>query len=701
MSYGYRNWMKPKAREVRAVHEKAYRRQPQAAWDVVWHGLSAQARTYFLAEVKGPSKDQADHAPSYTVSASRIPASILDELTTAGLVAVLAPKIGASTRRVLARGEIYDFAARIRTLKRLHLLTSDQPSDLVKYVNHVFDTSELVPVISQVLRKAGLDDFQRLEMTLQRYVSNFRWPGWVARMLDDPLVDRILKTIQAEGPLPLVELPDRMRGSNPDKVRPAVDKLIAHLVLFEDLDPKTSDIIVGFLPTVRDGLIRAGRPRERPPLVVCEYPGEMGPDESPIANDLRALLLEVASEPPRIRQDSSLFQKEVDRFRTVLEPLPPWLLKLLRWSDEGRLSQALGWARTLELVKYSSEGTQTRLQLASKGERWLSSGLDEQYAKMYRLLNAAPTRHELPMSYWRLFATGPSLYGGISDDTAFLGDTVTVVKRGKEMHATYWTVRPEDLQALRTALDRAFAALEPGVFYRLESVGSHLAFGNDNPVNVGLAPEQVAVFHHSQPIPPLEEHRERTGQSLIESFVTHRLIPLGCVRTAIDDEGKVCIARERRLDAYFGREVPREELAPAADAAARVVVQPDFSVIVIGLNPAAAAELAPFCERSTRGRRSWGVDIQDHPRVGGQGGQPRTRARGDRRPAQASRQQRRARQRAAGGPGLVQLGAPGHPLDHDRTALPRPRHGRPRHVGAATAGRAASMIPWWPWTRRS
>ena len=161
------------------------------------------------------------------------------------------------------------------------------------------------------------------------------------------------------------------------------------------------------------------------------------------------------------------------------------------------------------------------------------------------------------MSYWRLFATGPSLYGGISDDTAFLGDTVTVVKRGKEMHATYWTVRPEDLQALRTALDRAFAALEPGVFYRLESVGSHLAFGKHNPVNVGLAPEQVAVFHHSQPIPPLEEHREQAGQSLIESFVIHRLIPLGCVRTAIDDEGKVCIARERRLDAYFGREVPR------------------------------------------------------------------------------------------------------------------------------------------------
>ena len=120
-------------------------------------------------------------------------------------------------------------------------------------------------------------------------------------------------------------------------------------------------------------------------------------------------------------------------------------------------------------------------------------------------------------------------------------------------------------------------------------------------MNLGLAPDQVAVIRDRPVLPPLEELLEEAGRSLIESFVRRRLIPLGCVRTAIDAEGKVCIARERRLDAYFGREVPAAELAPAADEAARVVVQPDFSVIVIGLNPTAAAELAPFCERATGG----------------------------------------------------------------------------------------------------
>ena len=88
--------------------------------------------------------------------------------------------------------------------------------------------------------------------------------------------------------------------------------------------------MVGFLPAVREELIRASQPRERPPLVVCERPKEIGPDGSTIVNDLRAVLLEVVSEPPRLRQDQALFQKEVERFQAALEPLPAWLLEALK-----------------------------------------------------------------------------------------------------------------------------------------------------------------------------------------------------------------------------------------------------------------------------------------------------------------------------------------------------------------------------------
>ena len=191
---------------------------------------------------------------------------------------------------------------------------------------------------------------------------------------------------EAEGPVPLADLPGLIKGSNPKEVRSVVDKLVTRLALVEDLQPETWKLMVGFLPAVREELIRAGKPRERPPLLVCERPKEIGPDGSPIVNDLRAVLLEVASEPPRLRQDQALFQKEIERFQAALEPMAGWLLEALKWSDERRLNRALAWARTLKLVKDVIEGKQLQLHLTSKGHEWLSSGLDEQYTGIYDLL---------------------------------------------------------------------------------------------------------------------------------------------------------------------------------------------------------------------------------------------------------------------------------------------------------------------------
>jgi Helicase conserved C-terminal domain len=601
----YGTWGRGNTREIGAFHERAYGREGLAEWDVKWHGLTPQARSAFVNTVKGPARNQADHAPTYSVPRDKFGPHVLEELTAAGFVGVLPARSKTSTDRVFAPARLYDFAARVRMLNRHHLLGGDRPVELGKYVEQAFYVHDLLNVMRDVLRKAGMDEYVRLDEALQRYVRNYRWPAWVSRVLRDPLADRILKAVQeAGGPVPLVELPDRVAGADPDKVRPAVGKLIARLVLFEDLDPQTSEIVVDFLPAVREGLARAGRPRVRPPLVVCERPREVGPDDSPIVSDLRAFLLEVAAEPPRLRQDRHLFQKEVERFQAGLEPLPAWLMKMLGWSDERRLNQALAWARTLGLVEDVADGAQDRLRLTSKGQQWLASGLDAQYAGVYGLVNAVPSRSGGYTPQWRLFAIGPdSYYSGFLDDVRFLGEDIMVLRGEKERKyiPDYWEAKPEDIRALRAALDRALAALDLGVFYWLDSVVAHLAYGEHNPLNLGLAPDAVAVVRGQRLIPPLEELREEAGRSLIEAFVTRRLIPLGCVRTAIDADGKVCIARERRLDAYFGRAVAASDLAPAADTAARVVVQPDFSVIVIGPNPTAAAELAPFCERAAGG----------------------------------------------------------------------------------------------------
>ena len=261
---------------------------------------------------------------------------------------------------MIACDGVYDFAARVRTLHRLHLLAADQPSEFAKYVDHAFFGTQLMGVLAGTLRNVGIHDFFQLDETLERYVMQPSLAPVGRPGIKEPLADRILDVVrEAEGPVPLADLPGRIKGSNPNVVRSVVDKLVTHLALVEDLQPETWELMVGFLPAVREDLIRASKPRERPPLLVCERPKEIGPDGSPIVNDLRAVLLEVASEPPRLRQDQALFQKEIERFQAALEPMAAWLLEALKWSGEGRLNQALAWARTLKLVKDVSEGKQT------------------------------------------------------------------------------------------------------------------------------------------------------------------------------------------------------------------------------------------------------------------------------------------------------------------------------------------------------
>src|SRR5262245_457865 len=113
MSYGV--WGRSREREPRAFYEKAYRRECLAAWDARWHGLSVQARYFFLNVVKGPAKKQPVYSQSPSVSVDKFPHHVLKELTEAGFVEVQAPRSRAFIERVVTCAGLYDFAARIRT----------------------------------------------------------------------------------------------------------------------------------------------------------------------------------------------------------------------------------------------------------------------------------------------------------------------------------------------------------------------------------------------------------------------------------------------------------------------------------------------------------------------------------------------------------------------------------------------------------
>lgn len=588
----------------RRFDEKVFRRQNLSVCDIRWHQLLSLARYYLLHYVKVPDKTPARRPADADATTQAFPPAILQSLVAAGFVEIHPASMKAFPNRVALCDQAYDFAVRAHTLRHFRLLHADRPSHLKEYVHHVYFVSQLAEVLTEILRAAGVEGPAGIDELLERYVLDYQWPAWVARSLNEPLANRILDMVwKAEMPIPLGELPDRIEGGDPDKVRTVVEMLVARLALVEDIQPLTWDLVVGFLPTVREKMTLAALPRERPPLSVCEHPADFGPEGGIIVNDIRAVLLEIATEPPRLRQDVHLFQKEIDRFRAALDPVATWLLHTIKWSAEDRLNRAIAWTRAAQLTTVRPDGRQIRLHLAPKGQEWLSGNLADYHAEIFRIVRTTDRNFDFDPKRLGLFYPGMDPFDTSgSADTYFLGTHVTARQTAKgKPSPNYWNVRPEDYLALREHLDRAFSQLTPGVFYRLETVESHLVFRGHNPLNLDLPLEQVAVFWLNRQVPATRPKREEVGRVLINVFVLQRLIPFGCVRAAIDDEGKICIAREPRYDAFFGRKIATIGQARTPDVAARVVVQPDFSVIVIGLNPAPAAALAPFCERTNRG----------------------------------------------------------------------------------------------------
>ena len=592
--------------EARVFSEKAYKRRSLPEWNAKWQQLTVPARYSYLHLVKLPEKISAGYRPPASTPRDNFPPDVLEELAAAGFVTIDVTRSNATIDRVFAGTGAHDFAWRGRILRRMHLLDAHQQSEFSKYVEEVFFGSDLLQTIASVLRGVGFEGhYYHLDDMIRRHVVGHRWQEWVVQAINNPLTKPILKLVtESGGAIPLFELLGGIKGSKPDEVRAVVDNLIVHLALVEDFRPETLELMVGILPAVREKMTLASQPRARPPLLVCPIPKELAPHGGVIINDLRAVLLEIANGPPRLRSDLVLYQTERKRFLPALESLPPWLFENLSWSTESRLNQAVEWARALQMVKPIAEGPNVRVQLSTAGHRWLSSDLHEQYADVFNFLTQEGKDAVPAYSQREFYDPGGDLSRHpLAGNLRFFGAQITVQKVEKRgpPPRNWGIVKPADQISLRPFVERALAILKPGVFYRLDSVISHLAYTDHNPLNAGLPPDRTVVHFAADSVPPFAEEREAAGRRLIGTFILSRLIPLGCVRAAVDDKGMICITREPSCEFYFGKKLAPAALLAPWDAVGKVVVQPDFSVIVIGLNPASLAELTLFCERTTKG----------------------------------------------------------------------------------------------------
>jgi hypothetical protein len=332
---------------------------------------------------------------------------------------------------------------------------------------------------------------------------------------------------------------------------------------------------------------QSSEPRTRTPLQPGPTPAEPGPENGTDIPDLRAVLLELVADRARLRRNHSLFQKETERFESVLEPLPGWLVEMYNLTPPRRRDIALYWAKRLQMTYEVSEGRGQWLDVTERGRKWLTLSIKEQYACIYQRLRDTD-RPEDPFHYW----------GHEFDDGWFLGAAFSAVplqpgQYSRDGWATRLTL--EDRQPLREALYAAFAELPQGVFHRFDNFSAHACFGPHNPLLLGQRPDQVRVRVAGRVLMPRGEPLYDTGRHLLGQLVSNRLVSLGCLQAARDSDGELLIARRPRLDVYFGRPAPAEP--SGAGVPPMVVVQPDFSVLVIGLDQSPLAELLPFCER--------------------------------------------------------------------------------------------------------
>lgn len=625
MSY-YNQWGQAPGRDPVDLGEKAFSRKSLPSWDAKWHDLSAGARRAFLEEAKAPSisrfSSYGRNEPPVEkggVPPEKFAPHVLKELIAAGFLEIRKTTVAKRqpAERVFVPHLLSDFMTRTRSLSRYHLLMPGPPTELGAYVSYVFHREHILRTISGILMKAGISDpYVKIEEAIPRYITNYRWPGWVVDAVKLPLAEKILEILKAsDKPIPIAEIPALVGEGTPQKVRDTLDALIVRMAVFEDLQPGTWDVAVGVLPVVREGLAQAAKPRRRPALSACKSTREEGPDGSPVLDDLRAFLLELATEPPRLRQDGSLFQKEYDRFGAIFDPIPEWLIKVMGWNADRRLYKAHGLAVQLDLVKQAKDEKQIWLRLSPKGQKWLAASIGDLYRSTYEAFGKVESSHTTLVGlsrfdageddddfdddddddYYFSYSSGEGDYRfyGISLESRKIEPTPkgVVVSRPKK----------DDIKVLRDAIYASLSSMRPGVYYPIDAVLEHCIFERENPLLLGLDPKQVEVRVSQRRIPPLMEFLEKAGREALDQFIRLQLIPLGCIRAAVDGNGQLCIARQPRLDAYFGRKVADEKMVGEGSGESRVVVQPDFSIIIIGLDPAPAAELAPFCERATRG----------------------------------------------------------------------------------------------------
>lgn len=554
-------------------HDFSWKRSEMAEWDRRWHALSPAARQHFLKDFR--SVKSGGQKPRDLMK--RVPEPAREELIFHNFVEARVEPRGTELHITEAAKP---FATRVRLLLKCHLLQGAE--HLTNFTSRAFDHYGFYTTLGKVVQKALNVDTHQLPLDMvETFVAGPRWAGWVANYLNSPLDRPVLDAVrQAGGKFSLARLGELLPDRGVEVVRKEVDALVNHLALVEDVDEQTGEILVGFMPEAL-----RGRPGAASRGLVPLAPTEASPEGGELVPDIRAVLLELSCGPAQLKQSGSLYARDEERLVSCISEVPAWVPRATETAE--RVRDAIDWADDLGLVSNARRGGKSLLQVSKRGAEWLATPHSQQYAPVYRDLAGLPKGRE-----WGEFG-----------DHDFLGTSVAVMpytpaqpgKVAKRPPSAHDVVRKADPMELRRAVLAALSTLQVGTFYKFSSVMDHLTAPERNPLLLGRPIGQVLIVSdHYNVLLPLEEVVEAAARRVLTEFIDNRLYPLGCVRWGRAGN-ELVIATTLYLPLYFDPTKPFPEGGAAEKS--RTIVQPDFSVLVIGLSPAPAAELAAFASR--------------------------------------------------------------------------------------------------------
>ncbi len=596
-----------------------WKRENLARFDEAWEELSVDARKAVLLTIP-IDYDSRDAYSGVTIE--KVGEKVAFELIAAKIVrlATISNIKGEGKRRVIIATDARSFVSRMKDLEDLKLLRETE----VRSYNHRLGSMLLGPhyraKLVKVIEEAGLPTFSP-DAEFEAYVMSPEWTELALRRINNPEAERVVAHLkEKDAPPKLKELLARLSGTGHPKakVARAVEDLIEHMAIFEDLNATTHEIHVGFLPVIRlmheaaravaDPKV-AARPMER------VTPAEESPAFGMIINDVRSFLMEVLATPPSLKQDGALYQKDEQRLLATLVPWPEWVMELYQHSPPARLDTAMRFSENLGFVDAPMEGNSQKFQITEKGRKWLAQSPNRQYDQFYteiREENLVEQAADWDDSYdededldYNPFGirSMSSYYRTRPTEMAFLGVPISIrfLSKDSGKKATRPKLRePEgpDKKAfgmLREAIFSVLDRLPEGQFVLVNDLVRLAVTGTREPLQFGRRMNEVEIWMDGIQVPPIGSKYLATWSGILASHVMERLIPLDALRLGRTKDKQVCIARTPLLSAYYGK--AKLPLEPESLIESSVIVQPDFTVTVIGLGTAAAATLSGFCDR--------------------------------------------------------------------------------------------------------